>query len=55
MTQRDNPVLPEAVRQILDGRHLSARAVTNPDGQAQTSVICGDIVAVLIGDREEPI
>ena len=39
MTRLDNPVLTDAVRQILDGRHLSVLATTNADGQAQTSVI----------------
>lgn len=39
MTQLDNPVLTEAVREILDGRHLSVLATTNADGQPQTSVI----------------
>jgi PPOX class probable F420-dependent enzyme len=39
MTQPDNPVLSGAVRQILDGHHLSVLATTNADGQPQTSVI----------------
>lgn len=39
MTQLDNPVLTDAVRQILDGPHLSVLATTNADGQPQTSVI----------------
>jgi PPOX class probable F420-dependent enzyme len=38
MTTRD-PVLTEAVHQILDGSHLSVLATTNPDGRPQTSVI----------------
>jgi PPOX class probable F420-dependent enzyme len=39
MTQLDNPVLTDAVRQILDGHHLSVVATTDADGQPQTSVI----------------
>ncbi len=39
MTRLDNPVLTDAVREILDGRHLSVLATTNADGQPQTSVI----------------
>jgi PPOX class probable F420-dependent enzyme len=39
MAQLDNPVLTHAVRQILDGRHLSVLATTDADGQPQTSVI----------------
>jgi PPOX class probable F420-dependent enzyme len=34
-----DPVLTEPVRRLLDGPHLSVLATTNPDGQAQTSVI----------------
>ena len=32
-------ILPDAVRDILDGPHLSVLATTNPDGDPQTSVI----------------
>src|ERR1700722_14898353 len=39
MSQPENPVLNGAVRQILDGPHLSVLATTNEDGQPQTSVI----------------
>jgi PPOX class probable F420-dependent enzyme len=39
MAQLHNPVLTHAVRQILDGRHLSVLATTDADGQPQTSVI----------------
>jgi PPOX class probable F420-dependent enzyme len=39
MTALHNPVLTDQVRQIIDGPHLSVLATTNPDGQAQTSVI----------------
>jgi PPOX class probable F420-dependent enzyme len=39
MTQLDNPVLTDAVRQILNGPHLSVLATTNADGSPQTSVI----------------
>jgi PPOX class probable F420-dependent enzyme len=39
MAQLDNPVLTDAVRQLLDRPHLSVLATTNADGQPQTSVI----------------
>lgn len=39
MTQLDSPVLTDAVRQILDGTHLSVLATTDADGRPQTSVI----------------
>jgi PPOX class probable F420-dependent enzyme len=39
MSHHDHPILNEAVNYILDGPHLSVLATTNPDGQAQTSVI----------------
>jgi PPOX class probable F420-dependent enzyme len=39
MTPLDHPILNEAVRYILDGPHLSVLATTEPDGNAQTSVI----------------
>ncbi len=39
MTQLDNPALADAVRQIVDGSHLSVLATTDADGQPQTSVI----------------
>jgi PPOX class probable F420-dependent enzyme len=39
MTQLDNPVLTDGVRQILNGPHLSILATTNGDGSPQTSVI----------------
>ena len=39
MTQLHNPVLTDAVRQILNGPHLSVLATTNGDGSPQTSVI----------------
>jgi PPOX class probable F420-dependent enzyme len=39
MTEVDNPVITDVVRQILDGPHLSVLATTNSDGSPQTSVI----------------
>ncbi len=39
MTHLDHPILNEAVRDILDGPHLSILATTDPDGTPQTSVI----------------
>jgi PPOX class probable F420-dependent enzyme len=39
MSQPEYPVLNGAVRQILDGPHLSVLATTNEDGRPQTSVI----------------
>ena len=39
MTPLDKPTLTDAVRQILDGAHLSVLATTNTDGSPQTSVI----------------
>jgi PPOX class probable F420-dependent enzyme len=39
MSHLHHPILNEAVRYILDGPHLSVLATTDPDGQAQTSVI----------------
>jgi PPOX class probable F420-dependent enzyme len=39
MTSRATPTLPDAVRDILAGPHLSILATTNPDGEPQTSVI----------------
>jgi PPOX class probable F420-dependent enzyme len=39
MTQLDNPVLTDAVRQIFNGPHLSILATANGDGSPQTSVI----------------
>jgi PPOX class probable F420-dependent enzyme len=39
MTTLDHPALSRAVRRILDDKHLSVLATTNPDGQPQLSVI----------------
>jgi len=39
MTATAKHILPDAVRDILDGPHLSVLATTNPDGDPQTSVI----------------
>ena len=39
MTELHDPVLTDAVREILAGRHLSVLATTNGDGRPQTSVI----------------
>jgi PPOX class probable F420-dependent enzyme len=39
MTELHNPVLTDAVREILAGRHLSVLATTDADGRPQTSVI----------------
>jgi PPOX class probable F420-dependent enzyme len=39
MTELHTPVLTDAVREILAGRHLSVLATTNADGRPQTSVI----------------
>jgi PPOX class probable F420-dependent enzyme len=39
MTELAHPLLNQAVRQILDGPHLSVLATIDPDGKPQTSVI----------------
>jgi PPOX class probable F420-dependent enzyme len=39
MTPTANPTLPDDVRDIPAGPHLSVLATANPDGQPQTSVI----------------
>jgi PPOX class probable F420-dependent enzyme len=39
MTPTANHILPDAVRDILAGPHLSVLATANPDGDPQTSVI----------------
>jgi PPOX class probable F420-dependent enzyme len=39
MTDIDDHVLPESVRGIIDGPHLSILATTDADGKPQTSVI----------------
>jgi PPOX class probable F420-dependent enzyme len=39
MTQTANSSLPDAVRDILAGPHMSVLATTNPHGEPQTSVI----------------
>jgi hypothetical protein len=39
MTQTANHTLPDAVRDILAGPHLSVLTTTSPDGEPQTSVI----------------
>lgn len=36
---QSNPALTEAIRQILDGPHLSVLTTSGPDGQPHTSVI----------------
>jgi hypothetical protein len=39
MTPTANHTLPDAIRDILAGPHLSILATTNPHGEPQTSVI----------------
>jgi PPOX class probable F420-dependent enzyme len=39
MTATSTHTLPDAVRDLLAGPHLSVLATTNPDGEPQTSVI----------------